>query len=47
MYDYIGENVCMTINKNDFGNLFSIQVKAKKTSSEHVKTCKLSSGIRL
>ena len=47
MYDYIGENVCMTINENDFGNLFSIQVKVKKTISKHVKTCKHSSGIRL
>ena len=47
MYDYIGENVCMTINENDFGNLFSIQVKAKNTISKHVKTSKLSSGIRL
>ena len=47
MYDYIGENVCMTINKNDFGNLFSIQIKAKKTTSKHVKACKLSSGICL
>ena len=47
MYDYIGENVCMIINENDFGNLFSIQVKAKKTTSKHVKTCKLSSGIHL
>ena len=37
MYGYTGQNVCMTTNKSDIRNFFSIQVKAKKKCAE---TCK-------
>jgi hypothetical protein len=46
MYGYVGENVFMTIKENDFRNIFSMHVKAKKTKS-NVKTYKLSSDIGL
>jgi hypothetical protein len=38
MYGYIGKNVFMTIKENDFRNIFSMQFKAKKNTTWHVKT---------
>ncbi len=47
MDGYISENVCVITNEDDLRNCFSIQAKAKKNTSKLVRTCKLSSGIRL